>query len=373
MLLPASPPAPVPALPWGGVDFVQFYVAAELWRHGGNPYDYAAASARQRELGRALPQETYNPPWSFLPYLLPSALPFPNAVRVSLGLNLLLLASALVMYWRMTSPRDGGLLLLQAAATPLWLPVLALLGTGQTTAWVLFGYLAFHWAERRGKPALAGACLVLVAFKPHLGLPLLLAGAGVLLRRRSLGGLFTLLLAGGLLVLAPMCLRPSIWLDYWSYFQQVRPPSQYWSSTLDGLGRWSCGEWFGLVTKAGWLLGSLALGAWCWKAADAKGEALVALPPALALLLTPHAFSYDFILHLPAWWLAVRLVVLRPFPGWGWLPLGMALAAIALFSMKLQGWREFSLGWLPLFVSAWLVVCFQRSRLDRVDDAGWQA
>jgi hypothetical protein len=45
-LLIASPRELPATLPWGGLDFVQYYAACELLHEGKNPYDHAL------ELGR---------------------------------------------------------------------------------------------------------------------------------------------------------------------------------------------------------------------------------------------------------------------------------------------------------------------------------
>src|SRR5690349_3736082 len=87
-LLMMSAPA---ALTWGGTDFVQYYVAAELLNAGKNPYDRAAAEARQKELGRETGVATYAPPWALLLALPLSDLPLQQAILVNIVLNVLLL------------------------------------------------------------------------------------------------------------------------------------------------------------------------------------------------------------------------------------------------------------------------------------------
>jgi hypothetical protein len=349
-------------IPWGGSDFIQYYVTARLVHLGHDPYDLEAAGLIQRQLGReGAPLETYGPPPCLLPYLPLAPLSFPQAVGVNLVLSTaLLLACARAWTRWLVASREPGLILCCLAAVPLWPPVVFVLGMGQNTVLVLAAFTAAVACLRRGRDFMAGACLALTTVKPHLAVGLVAFAAAWALRGRRwwvLGGM-----AAGLAGCAGLitAVQPSIWSQYAAFLTGVTPPGQYHGATLDGWGRLHLGPWFRLVSWPLWALGVAAAGALgCVGGTDETLPRRAALAACLALAVVPHAFSYDFVLLLPVFLAAVGGAMRRQETGWSWRALVIAAAVGILLAGKSRGWQETAfcvVPWLGALVAASLVV-----------------
>jgi hypothetical protein len=347
-------PSPPPAVPWGGADFIQYYVAAESLCQGRNPYALDAAARRQAELGRTGPPlEVYGPPTCLLPYVALGRLSFTEAVAVHLAVSVMLLALSAIT-WSRWFLRGKGLLPLLCclAAMPIWLPVLSVLGMGQNSVLVLAGFTGAVACARRGRDLLAGLLLTLVTVKPHLGAALVVFFAAWALRHRR-----HLLLAGfvcglGLAVLKTLLLRATLWGDYISFLSHAAAPAHYYSATLDGWGRQQFGEVFRLVSWSLWLA-SIAAAAWLgWRQrADGPDYRTAALALVVAVAGVPHAFTYDFVLLLPVFLGAVAAVLLREDRSWRWQAAAVVLTVTLLALGRSAGWQEaayWSVPWLLL-------------------------
>jgi hypothetical protein len=354
----AAETTPPQAVPWGGADFIQYYVTARLVHDGLNPYDLEAAGRLQQELGRpGAPLETYGPPTCLLPYVGLGRLSFAQAVAVHLTLSVLLLAGCAWAWVRwLVRPRAPFLLLCCLALVPLWPPTLFVLGMGQNTVLVLAGLTGCVAALRKGWDMTAGVCLAAVTVKPHLAVALVAfvaAWTPGLRRYRLLAGLVAALLTAAA---AMMLIRPSIWGDYIAFLRGVTPPSQYHGATLDGFGRLYLGHWFGLVSWSLWLVSVVAAAALGW--ADRGGEGRpwrAALAACVALAGVPHAFSYDFVLLLPVFLGVVGRVLAGERARWAWRCVPLAVAIGVLLAGKKLGWPEFvywPVPWLALLAAA---------------------
>jgi hypothetical protein len=96
----------------------------------------------------------------------------------------------------------------------IFAPAIACIPLGQTGTFPLMGLVLFLWLHRT-RPVIAGACLTLVALKPHLFLVfglVLLAWSVVRRAYRVVAGSILGMTAA---LALPFCFRGSIWHDYW--------------------------------------------------------------------------------------------------------------------------------------------------------------
>jgi alpha-1,2-mannosyltransferase len=157
-----------------GTDFVSFYAASELALGGQPAAVYAMAdhaAAQQRAVGPVADYFAFFYPPIYLLLVLPLAtLPYAPALILWLG-------ATGFAYWRAIGAllgRHGPSLAVLAFPA-----LLANAGHGQNAALsaALFGFAAFQMDRR---PALAGLCIGLLAYKPQLALlaPFILAAGG---------------------------------------------------------------------------------------------------------------------------------------------------------------------------------------------------
>ncbi len=162
-----------------GTDFVSFYTASELVLSGrpAAAYDVAAHGRAQAALlGREIGYFAFFYPPTFLLVCSPlAALPYPPALLAWLAATGAGYAAAVRSWLGRAWPRRG----LGWAAAAAFPAVLLNVGHGQNAflSAALLGFGAL-WLDRR--PWLAGVCLGLLSYKPHLGvlLPVALAAAG---------------------------------------------------------------------------------------------------------------------------------------------------------------------------------------------------
>lgn len=345
-------------LPWGGSDFIQYYVTARLLLQRSDPYDLPTASRMQRDLGRTgAALETYGPPPCLLPYLPLGLLPFREAVATNLVVSCLLLACCAWAWiaW-LVGTREKFLMVCCLAAVPLWPPCLFVLGMGQNSILVLAGFTGCMACLRKGWVVAAGVCLSLAAVKPHLALALMLFALGWDASQRRLQLLAGLVLGLALAAVLVTWIRPPIWVEYVHFLARVAPPTQYHGATLDGWGRLYMGPWFRLISWPLWGLSVCAAGI-----VGGRTRSLDALPrrgalaSCLALLGVPHAFSYDFVLLLPVFVTVVGGVLGEHRARWAWKALLMALAVGVLLVGKQWTWPEpayWPVPWLAAAVAA---------------------
>lgn len=310
----------------GNKDFTSYWAAGQLLVRHSNPYDPVAVLRLEKSVGfhAEKPLIMRNPP-----YALVLALPL-GLVGAKTGAviwSLLLVASIVLsvrMLWAIHGYPPDRLHLLGY----MFAPALACLRLGQTAAFILLGLVLFlRWYERR--PLAAGACLALVAIKPHLFLPF-----GLVLLLWIAASRSYKIVAGAMIGIVA-ALLPSLWLDHslWSDYLPVLKDAGAESQfipTISSLVR--------LVVSphATWAQFALAvLGCvwaiwyfyrhhreWDW---NQHGPALLVV----SLLVAPYAWLADEIVVMPAMLQAVFRCAAagRSFMGFVLLN-GIALAAI---------------------------------------------
>jgi hypothetical protein len=258
------------------------------------------------------------------------------AFLVVLAANGILFAACLALLWRLGSAIPPAQRVLLVAGVASFVPAWGALWQGQLSFVLLLALLGAWACDRRGRDLSTGACLALLALKPHLLLaPALLLGA----RRRwkALAGL-----AGGVGALAVLGLPAGglAGLGAWSELARylvsagdaygIHPRRMYTLraalQVLAGSDDVEAVRWIWLPLS-GLLAAALAF---AWHAS--RGEAarrrsadwgLVGLA---ALLLGPHGYLHDTLLVVPA---AAAVVELAPSAGSGWSG-HLALAALGL-------------------------------------------
>ena len=285
----------------GSHDFIEYWSAARLLWHGGNPYDPATLLAVERAAGWPEPQPLlmWNPPWTLVLVLPLALLPFGLATVVWLLLRLGLVLGSGVLLWRYFAPGDGRYWIGLALAAG-FVPGLFALQMGQISPWLLAGVVGFLWAERSQRDVLAGGALALLMIKPHIAYLFWLAALGWAWwsRRRGvlMGWLAALIAASGLVLL----FAPDIFTNYLA--AAARPPL-YWATPT--LGTW-LRLFFGLERR--WLqflpslVGGLALLVWWfWRRRRLWRWEAVAAPLLLASASTAaFGWSLDQVVLLPA-------------------------------------------------------------------------
>jgi Glycosyltransferase family 87 len=154
-------------------DFISYWAAGSLAVHGGNPYDPEAVRQLEVGVGRApgaMVLVMRNPPVA-LPLVAPLGFLSPKAALIA-WLILLIgsFGASIWLLWQMHG-RPGNSYHLMAIG---FAPALACLMAGQFGVFLLLGVVLFLYFEQR-RPALAGAALLLCAFKPHLFVPVAIA------------------------------------------------------------------------------------------------------------------------------------------------------------------------------------------------------
>ncbi len=142
------------------MDYISYWSAAKLLVRHSDPYAPAAALALEKPLGfkPIVPLIMRNPPWALF---LVAPLGLTN-IRVGLFLWTLATGACIVTSVHILNPgsRDNPLALLFA-------PAIACIGAGQSSAFLLLGFVLFlHF--HRNHAFLSGASLLLLAIKPHL-------------------------------------------------------------------------------------------------------------------------------------------------------------------------------------------------------------
>lgn len=316
-------------------DFLQVWSAGRLALAGENPYD--GASMFDLQMANRAPQNyaamMWVPPWGLVLAVPMGALPIGAAQLLwTLG-QFALAVAAVVWLWR----QYGG------ARSRAWVPAALALGfgplwwqtlVGQYAGLLLLALAGFVAAHRANRPVLAGACLFLVALKPHLFAPL---AVGLLLdavrtgfaRRVVLGGALAL----GAAALAVTALNPALWEWYAAsatgsspYYPALRdwfnPTPQAWvRAAVPGRPFWVQFVPLAVAVPA------FALFWWRRGGADRWPGALPWVVPA-GLLVAPYgSWPSDFTLFLlPLVWVAVRLDA----TGWAVRSRGALLAAYAV-------------------------------------------
>ncbi len=297
---------PVQVPPWG--DVLMLYTAARGLREGVNLYDPAGQAAMMQSVlpqGAALPLYVY-PPWYALSVFFLGWLTPEQAARLWLVLNGAMLVAAVLL---LTETWTGLKRVLAVAFSFLMLPVLGLLWVGQFALPVLLGGALFLSGSRRQSALRVAAGLLLMTFKPHVGVLMLVVGGLWLLlerkpwSRRALGFSF----AGGVIILLGSFLYDPFWPS--NYLTALRGFGNLGTFVIcdlcagvstslvrlfagqpdTSLAVWVSAGLFILVS--GWLL---------WKRISLREEMprLTAISATTILFINPYLMNYDFIMLL---------------------------------------------------------------------------
>jgi hypothetical protein len=203
----------LPLASFAGVrDFVVYWSTGQQLVQHKDPYDAEAMTRLERSVGlRPSDGVLYmrNPPWS-LPLAFPLGLFGLQAAALVWSLALIAsLIAAVRILWRMHGRPKGCLHWLGISFAPALLCLLM----GQTTLFVLLGYVLFLDLHRR-RPILAGISLWFCTLKPHLFLAfgvVLLAWVVVSKGYKLLVGVA---ISFAVSCAAAFCIDPAAWNDY---------------------------------------------------------------------------------------------------------------------------------------------------------------
>ena len=305
--------------PVTGQDLRNFYAAATLLQHGGNPYDAGPFLARQEALYHpihaadraALAGNPYvqGPPLAIA--LMPFVGAAPSTVyvywAVTLGLCAAMALVTLARLWPTARSTRRAFLLLISPVTFLGILL------GQPDAVLLLALVLALWTLERDHPwssGLSGLLLTIGLIKPQL-----IAGPIVLLavlawRRGRLAPYTGGVLGGAALFLALSLLgaSPTVvggWAGGLVGFGRATVYNQVDISSLTTLYVGWAPHGLSLILSALALLGWIGLCTWAWRAAGAGRDERWWLGVGLVgwLLATPYAHPHDDILLLPAVWL----------------------------------------------------------------------
>lgn len=337
-------------IPFGGTDFKQYYTTSRLILNGHNPYDYDRAGVIQRALGEEGDiQVPYGPPTSLLPFIPMGWVDFLTAIQIQFVLNVSMLVVCCFLWGTMLFPQQPMMPLISTVAVVAWIPCMSLFGMGHVTSWTLLGFTLWCFFMQKQKPGLAGCCLALSIIKPHLAFGLVIYACVVGLRQRQWKMLLGFVGTVGVMIVATFLIRPSVWSEYLGSLSQSNP-TQWFNATLDGWGRYQFGSWFRIVST---IIG-LALLAWImllgWnrdrESLPHEMTSINALILALWMAATPYAFSYDYVLLLPAFILALGTWIYRSHPNWTVVIVGWIMLDIIYVTMK-GHWFEYQYFFIP--------------------------
>jgi hypothetical protein len=327
-------------------DFLAFWSAGRLTLEGRANEIYsisAIAHAQHAEI----PGLTVVFPWRHPPMFLLIAAPFAILPFPIAALTFLALTAALYLYAALRNapdPRD----LVFAATMPVAVMHLGSVQVGLLVA--ALSLFALAWLDRR--PLAAGACIGLLAIKPHLALfwPVFLAIEGrwrTFFAAAAAATAFTLLagLVFGFDLFEPFFRATG---EGMQILAQGRSPSDTLASlyaNLLGLGLPSS---LALTLHALSALAAIAFAVAIWRKRD--WEASVAALAAATLLLSPYLFFYDQTLLI----IAVGALYRRATPREAaWLAFAWAAGALSLSVGKLVSLPVCPLAaWAALIIAA---------------------
>jgi hypothetical protein len=322
-----------PALPSAPADFYTLYSSVVAVSRGISPYDHAAvAQIQQAELGwdadgLGVPSLPYfYPPWYALLALPLAILPFRTAALAWFVISFLLLMASCLLVFRALGWRPGRWSLPLLAGAAFFTPTLLDLVVGQYGMPVLLGVclVGSFCAERpkgandggavaltgeasaaRWRPALAGLGLVLLTFKPQLGIGALLVACVWLVRRQRLRPLVWAL--GLLLLLGAFSFRVSL---HWPT-EMITATASYaaWAGIPFPIqGCDTCSTFSGIVESAGVsgpvallvdsvvVAGLLVALVVAWRRRGKDLLYLLSLACVATVLGTPYLRNYDLVI-----------------------------------------------------------------------------
>jgi hypothetical protein len=355
-------------------DFIETLYGLRAFEARHDPYGEAVAEAVDRAMaGRDVPLPPGTHREHPFDYLLPPALLYlpaawlPDEMAISMVRALtvaLYLAALAALVWRFAGALPAwaqGALLFAGLA---WWPFLAVILPIVQQIGTVFALLvaAIFLAEREEWTAVGMLSFALL-LKPTVSVPCVVALAAWALRapaarRRYVTGLVAL---GAPLATLAFVVRPTWPLDWLRAVLDLR--AARFSYTLDPPS--DLAALLHVPAALVWALVALAWGAWAvglWRVA-ARGPARASrlwwwmgLTAVLTLLLIPRTGTYDLVIGLIAWFLALRAATSRPTAGGraAMLALVALLAGVGLLAYRDHAAVEFYAWAVGLGVALWL-------------------
>lgn len=288
-----------PPLPnrMGQIDFAGYWSASYLLAHSqnfSNDQNLLAVQQTMTTLHESYPMKTWNPPWLLVLLLPLTWLSFAQASWAWPLFNITLLFVVAIWLHQMGQTNGKPLYFSLALALLFLFPsTLVALLFGQVNILVLFGLVAFLWANRQKHYFLAGCALALTLVKPqlvYLTLPILLLDCLYNRKWAVFRGLFSALLG---LSLIAFLFRPTYLSDYLTTVSGgslLAWQNPTLSSYLHAISGWEWVRWLGIEL----LVGLLAI--WYRYRALVSSRMWLEISLLLSLISTPFAWSYDFVL-----------------------------------------------------------------------------
>jgi Glycosyltransferase family 87 len=290
-------------------DLVEYWAAAHLFLHGGDPYAGEAVLSWERQAGftRPAPLIMRNPPWIMPVILIFGLLPFAAAQQIWFGLSLIAVLVSARWLWKLYS-EEGQSLWIAWLVTGLFLPVAVSIAIGQISPLVLLGITGFLHSEKHDRLIWAGVFLFLVALKPHLVFLLWIALLLWSLRTRSARTLAAFATVAAVASAIALAIDPSIFAQYFNFFRRDQLLAEV-TPTLSGMLGAAIGHSYFLRSLPELL--ALAWFLFYWRRIRVRWDWRWELPLLLivSLLTISYGWFFDQIILLPcafqaAAWLA---------------------------------------------------------------------
>ena len=291
------------------VDLVEYWSAARLLVHGGNPYSPAQMLDSEQAAGwnHSRPLLMWNPPWA-LAFLLPLGfLSYRTSYLLWLAINFTIVVICGSKLWLHYGGSPQKLYLAWIIALT-FVPTLTVIGLGQIGPLILLGITIFLLL-RDSHPWLAGAATVLIGLKPQLCYLFWIALLFWIIRGRRWQVLAGAAIAFAAATLVPLLLHPSIFADYTAQFHTA-PLLRNPSPNLGTLLRWfvsPSSSWLQFVPSG---LGVVWF-VWYWRSkVEWEWSAEMPLLLVVSIATTSYGWLFDHVALLPAV-LQIAVLIMR--------------------------------------------------------------
>lgn len=293
-----------------GADFSALYYADLALVNGLRVYDIPSMESLALSKTDISPENFFMPrfpypPWYMLSTFYLGLLPIQSAGALWFQLNLVML---FLSVWFLTDGWNGRLRLIAFPLALFFLPVLGALSVGQYDFPVLLGTSLVIYSLRKENVPLTTLGAVLLTFKPHIGVLVLLSVVGWLIVTKSSFGqraMRSIVMAGVGLFIISLIADPLWFINYPKMLLNYQGEGNVaacseCTSVPVWLSRWL---FDGSLAKAAlvaiFLLAALAITLWSIRKSLLKSpEYLVTSILLVTLLVSPYLYNYDFILLL---------------------------------------------------------------------------
>ena len=293
-------------------DFIEYWSAIRSILHGGNAYNPTELLLIQKQVGytNSQPLMMYNPPWTLTLLLFLGLFDPPSGQLVWLILNITLIFFCVIKLWKIYAGQSTQYLLPLLYAFSFVSTILALV-LGQITPFILFGLVYFVMIISNPKyDILAGFCLILISIKPQLTIIFWFALLLWIINQRRwlilVSFVVLLIILSGIISL----FNPQIIPQYIEMLQSHQ--IGVWENPTIG----SYLRFFSLMNETFWVhfVPTVIGGIWFvyywskkyknWKWADEIPILLL-----VSMVVTPFAWTYDYVILLPVIILAVSWLI----------------------------------------------------------------